>query len=84
MFGTISIGILAAVVWGGLGYAVAKAKSDEAFNPLKFCKTLVIGIILAAIAQSAGVDINTLEGFSIVEAFTALIDKLSALFIKGK
>jgi len=84
MFETIGIGVLVGIIWSAVGYAVSKAKSDEAFDPLKFVKTLIIGIILSSASQGLGVDIATLEGMSTIGFLTAIVDKVSGLFIKKK
>jgi len=84
MFETISIGVLVAIFWSAVGYAVAKSKDNETFDPLKFCKTLVIGIILSSASVSLGIDITTLEGMSVVGFFTVVVDKIASLFIKKK
>jgi len=84
MFEAITAGIVPAIVWAAVSYAVAKAKSDETFEPLKFAKTLVIGVILAAAGQALGVDTVTLEGMSVIGFLTAIVDKVSSLFLSRK
>jgi len=84
MFEAITAGIVPAIVWAAVGYAVAKAKNEETFEPLKFAKTLVIGVILAAAGQALGVDTATLEGMSVIGFLTAIVDKVSSLFHSKK
>ena len=84
MFETLTVGLLVSIVYGAVGYAVAKAKNDEVFDALKFAKTLLIGVILATAAGAVGVDVATVEGMSFVGFLTALLDKVAALFIKKK
>lgn len=84
MFETLTAGLLVSIIYSAVGYAVAKSKNDEAFDALKFAKTLVIGIILAGAADAVGVDVATVEGMSFVGFLTALLDKVAALFMKKK
>jgi hypothetical protein len=84
MLEPISIGILVSIVWGAISYAVAKAKNDEAFEPAKFAKTVLIGIVLASAAQGLGYNITQIEGMSFVGFLTAVIDKVSSLLFKKK
>jgi len=76
----LATGALVGAVYGGFGYAVAKAKTQEDFKPVKFVKTVAIGAILGLSADQIGVDIETLEGISTVGFFTAIIDKFAGLF----
>ena len=78
----VSIGILIAIVWGAFSYAIAKAKNGEDFEPQKFAKTLLIGIILASMAQGLGYDITKLEGMSLTTVLTIFVDKLTGLLLK--
>jgi len=82
MLEAISVGLLIAVLWGAVGYAVAKAKADEEFEPAKFGKTLVLGIILAAFAEGLGIPIAEIEGMTFVGFLTVVVDKVSSLFFK--
>ena len=84
MFEALTAGIMPAIVWAAVGYAVAKAKGEETFEPLKFAKTLVIGVILAAAGQGLGVDAATLEGMSVIGFLTAIVDKVAGLFLSKK
>lgn len=83
MLESISLGLLVAVLWGALGYALAKSKGED-FEPVKFAKTLVIGIILAGAAEGSGVPITEVEGMSVVATLTIIVDKLAALLLKEK
>lgn len=81
MFESITIGLLVAIVWAAFGYALAKSKGEN-FDPTKFGKTLVIGIILASAAEGIGVPITEVEGMSVVGVLTIFIDKVTGLFLK--
>lgn len=84
MFETISLGLLIALLWAAFGYALAKAKKeDETFEPAKFAKTLVIGIILASAAEGLGVTITEIEGMSTVGVLTIIVDKVAGLLLKA-
>jgi len=78
----IAVGLFTGIIWSALGYAVAKAKNNEDFNPEKFAKTLVIGIVLATASKGLGVDIAHVEGMSVVGFLTAIVDKITSLLIK--
>jgi len=84
MLESISLGVLVGVIWGAIGYAVGKAKNNEAFDEAKFAKTVFIGIILGGFSKFLGVPIETLEGMSVVGFWTAVVDKLANLFFKKK
>jgi len=84
MFEPLSVGLLVSIVWGAIGYAVAKAKNDEAFNALKFAKTLLIGIAVSSVANGLGIPVAEVEGLSFIGFVTAVIDKVSSLLVKGK
>lgn len=72
-------GAVVGCLWGGFGYALARGKG-EPFEPKKFGKTVLVGFILGLLANEAGVDIATIEGFSTVSLVTILIDKLTSFF----
>jgi len=78
---SITAGLLVSVIWAAFGYALAKVKGEN-FDPLKFTKTLLIGIIMASAAQSLNVPIDEVEGMSVVSVLTIFVDKLTGLLIK--
>ena len=82
MLETLGIGIIIGVLWGAFGYAVAKVKSGEAFNPRKFLKTLVLGAILTAAAKGLGIPVMELEGMTVSGFFTIVVDKLFGLILE--
>jgi len=81
VFETITTGLLVAIVWAAFGYALAKSKGEN-FDPMKFGKTLVIGIILAGAAEGLGVPITEIEGMSVVGVLTIFVDKVTGLLLK--
>ena len=82
MLETLGLGVIIGVLWGAFGYAVAKVKNDEAFNPRKFLKTLVLGAILTAAAKGLGVPVTQLEGMTVSGFLTIVVDKLFGLILK--
>jgi len=71
----MGIGAVAGALWGGVGYAVAR-HNDEAFDPRKFGKTIILGTVLGLLAYGAGYEVETVEQFSTVQTMTILVDKL--------
>ena len=82
MLETLGLGVIIGVLWGAFGYAVAKVKNDESFNPRKFLKTLVLGAILTAAAKGLGVPVTQLEGMTVSGFLTIIVDKLFGLILK--
>ena len=82
MLETLGIGIIIGILWGAFGYAVAKVKNDEPFNPRKFLKTLVLGAILTAAAKALGVPVTELEGMTVSGFLTIVVDKLFGLMLE--
>ena len=77
------VGVLAALLWGALGYAVARRKGED-FDPENFGVTVLIGFILGLLALIAGADVTTLENYTILQLITILVDKLYGLIKKPK
>lgn len=77
------MGIIAALVWGAVGYAVARTKG-ETFDTQKFSKTVLVGLILGVIATGAGVEVSTVEGYSLLQVVVIFVDKLTGLLSKPK
>ena len=73
-------GALIGAFYGGLGYAVSKAKNNEAFSPVKFVKTVAIGTVVGLASQGTGLSMDTIEGMSTVGFFTIIVDKVAGLF----
>jgi len=82
MLETLGIGVIIGILWGAFGYAVAKVKDDEPFNPRKFLKTLVLGAILTAAAKGLGVPVTEIEGMTVSGFLTIVVDKLFGLILK--
>ena len=82
MLETLGIGVIIGVLWGAFGYAVAKVKSGEDFNPRKFLKTLVLGAILTAAAKGLGVPVTEIEGMTVSGFLTIVIDKIFGLILE--
>jgi len=75
------LGVIAGVVWAGVGYAVARSKGQD-FEPLNFGSTLLVGLIIGLLALVTEVDIATLEGYTTLQLATILVDKLIGAFQK--
>ena len=75
------LGVVAAVAWGAVGWAVARKESGESFDAKKFGKTVLIGFILGLLGYGVGVDIDTVEQFTSLELATILVDKVSNLVL---
>lgn len=75
------MGILAALIWGAVGYAVAKKGGDN-FEPANFGKTVLIGFILGLISMAVGVETTEVEGYTILQVIVIIVDKLVALIEK--
>jgi hypothetical protein len=81
VFEPVTTGLLVAIIWAAFGYALAKAKGEN-FDPTKFTKTLLIGIIMASIGEGLGIPLNEVEGMSVVGLLTIFVDKITGLLIK--
>lgn len=75
---------LSGLIYAGFGYAVARAKNGEPFEPKNFFTTAAIGAGLAGIAYAANVDLATAEGFTAVQLLTIVADKLGGLLFTKK
>jgi len=76
-----SLGAIAGLIWGTIGYLVARSKGED-FEPENFGATLAVGFILGLLALVTGIDITTLEGYTTVQIATILVDKLVGLIKK--
>ena len=78
------LGAFIMLVYGAFCYAIAKAKTGEAFTPEKFGKTVVIGFILGAASQALGIPTDQLGQMSLVAFLGVVIDKLAGLLTHKK
>lgn len=74
----LGAGLITAGIWAGVGWAVAKRNGEE-FSKDKMVRTLKIGLFLGLGATVLGVDLATLEGMTILQLATILVDKLEHL-----
>lgn len=79
----VFMGILAALIWSAVGYAVAK-RGGESFDANNFGKTMLIGFILGLIAMVVGIETTEVQGYTILQLVTIIVDKLLALIEKSK
>jgi len=79
----VGLGVIAGLVWAAIGYAVARSKGAD-FESRNFGTTLIIGFVLGLLALATDVDIATLEGYSVLQLLTILVDKLIGLLEKPK
>jgi uncharacterized PurR-regulated membrane protein YhhQ (DUF165 family) len=77
----IILGAIAGCLWGGFGFAVAKL-NGEIFEPKKFGKTVLVGFILGLVGSAVGVDISTVENYSVLQLLTIVADKLTGTFME--
>jgi len=77
----IGIGVLAGLVWASIGYAVARTKAQP-FQPKNFGTTLIIGLILGVLAYATEIDPTTLEGYTILQLVTIIVDKFAGILEK--
>jgi len=82
MLETLGLGVIIGILWGAFGYATAKIKNGESFNPRKFLKTLVLGAIITAASKGLGVPVTQIEGMTVSGFFTIIIDKLFSLMLE--
>ena len=82
MLETLGLGVIIGILWGAFGYATAKIKNNESFNPRKFMKTLVLGAIITAAGKGLGVPVTQIEGMTVSGFFIIIIDKLFSLILK--
>jgi len=77
----IGLGVLAGLLWATIGYAVARTKAQP-FDPKNFGTTLILGLILGSLALALDMDITTLEGYTVLQLITIVVDKLVGLLEK--
>lgn len=75
LLSNFSVGFVVSLIWAAFGFAVAKVKHDEEFEPRKFMRTLVIGLMLGLLSALTGIDITTLQHMSVATVFLILTDK---------
>lgn len=73
------LGVIMALLYASIGYAIAKTKHEEEFNPVKFFKTIFIGFVVSILTAKLGYTITELEGAGLVGFLTVMIDKVIGL-----
>jgi len=78
------IGVLIGIIYAAFGYAVAKAKNNEAFDGSKFFKTVLVGFIVGSVGQYLGVPADEVARWSVEGLATILVDKFVSLFYPSR
>lgn len=78
---TVFVFIAGAVVYSLATYLSKRAGTDEPFQPRKFIRTLVLGVIVGLYAYQRGIDMSLSEFESVAQASgaTVLADQVTKL-----
>lgn len=69
-----AVGVVVALVWMAVNYAIAKLRG-KTFSAEEFGRTVLVGLVLSLFAILVGTDPLTVEGYTILQLLTILIDK---------
>lgn len=69
------IGSISGILWGGLGWAVSKSRG-RTFEPMNFLSTVIIGVVITAVATLLNQNVADVEGMLFAIGITAIVDKI--------
>lgn len=78
LFTGIATGVLAGVAWGITGFIAEKSKkgSDEGFEPWKFGRAILSGVVVGGFIGASGSELSpaNFESYAVAYPVTAVID----------